>query len=134
MVELSGFPVGAPNAQFAKYFEGTSYLAQLTKEPFKMFNVTFEPGCHNNWHIHHAESGGGQMLICVCGEGYYQLEGDLPRTISEGEVVTIPAGVKHWHGAAPNKWFQHLSIELPGEACSTEWCEPVSKDIYGKLE
>ena len=98
-----------------------------------IFNVTFEPGCRNNWHIHHASKGGGQMLICVSGRGWYQEWGQEARELHPGDVVNIPAGVKHWHGAAKDSWFQHLAIEVPGEDGRAEWCEPVDDEQYGKL-
>ena len=127
------FPIGAPNDGFAKYFTGKSYLAPVSTEQVGVFNVTFEPGCRNNWHIHHADKGGGQILICVAGRGYYQEEGKPARELDPGDVVNIPAGVKHWHGAAPDSWFSHLAVEVPGENGSNEWLEPVSDEEYGKL-
>ena len=131
--ELSVFPIGKPNDAFAKYFLGQSYLNMLSTEQVPVGNVTFEPGCRNNWHIHNAKSGGGQMLIVTAGEGWYQ-EWDKPaRRLKPGDVVNIPAGVKHWHGAAKDSWFQHLAIEVLGEGTSTEWCEPVSDEEYNKL-
>ena len=96
-------------------------------------NVTFEPGCRNNWHIHHATKGGGQILICTDGSGWYQEEGKEPRELHVGDVVTIPVNVKHWHGAKKNSWFSHIAIEVPGEDTSTEWCEEVSDEEYDKL-
>ena len=127
------FPVGEPNP-FGDYFVGQSYLAQVSKEQLSVFNVTFEPACRNNWHIHHAESGGGQMLICVGGRGYYQEWGKEPQELHAGDIVNIPANVKHWHGSAPDSWFSHLAVEIEGENSSTEWCEPVSDEEYGKLK
>ena len=127
------FPIGAPNDAYAQYFVGQSYLATVSTEQVPVFNVTFEPGCRNNWHIHHATSGGGQMLICVGGRGYYQEWGKEPRELRPGDVVNIPANVKHWHGAAPDSWFSHLAVEVPGENASAEWCEPVKEEAYGKL-
>ena len=132
--ELSAFPIGSKNEAFAQYFIGQSYLAVLTKEQVPTFNVTFEPGCRNNWHIHHAKSGGGQMLICVSGRGWYQEWGCEPRELHPGDVVNIPTEVKHWHGAAKDSWFQHLAIEVPGEDTGTEWCEPVQSEEYERLE
>lgn len=128
------FPVGEPNDAFAEYFIGQSYLAPLSTEQVGIFNVTFEPGCRNNWHIHHAKSGGGQILVCVGGRGYYQAEGEAARELLPGDVVNIPVGVKHWHGAAPDSWFSHLAIEVPGEQGSNEWLEPVSDAEYGRLK
>lgn len=128
------FPIGAPNDAFAQYFSGRSYLAPVATEQVPCFNVTFEPGCRNNWHVHHASAGGGQMLICVGGRGYYQEWGSEPVQMTPGTVVNIPANVKHWHGAAPGSWFSHLAFEVAGEDCSTEWLEPVSDAQYGKLE
>ena len=127
------FPIGEPNP-YGDYFVGNSYLAQVSKEQLSVFNVTFEPACRNNWHIHHAKSGGGQMLVCVGGRGYYQEWGKEARELHPGDIVNIPANVKHWHGAAPDSWFSHLAIEIEGEDGSTEWCEPVSDEEYGKLK
>ena len=127
------FPIGEPNP-YGDYFVGNSYLAQVSKEQLSVFNVTFEPACRNNWHIHHAKSGGGQMLICAGGRGYYQEWGKEARELHAGDIVNIPANVKHWHGAAPDSWFSHLAIEIEGEDGSTEWCEAVSDEEYGKLK
>ena len=127
------FPIGQPNDAFAQYFVGQSYLAPLSTEQVPVYNVTFEPGCRNNWHIHHAEKGGGQMLICVGGRGYYQAWGEEPVEMLPGSIVNIPAGVKHWHGAAKDSAFQHIAIEVPGENTSNEWCEPVEEKEYNKL-
>jgi 4-carboxymuconolactone decarboxylase len=126
------FPIGDPNDAFAQYFSGQSYLAPVSTEQVPIFNVTFEPGCRNNWHVHHAKSGGGQLLICVGGRGYYQEWGKAPVEMTPGTVVNIPAGVKHWHGAAPDSWFSHLAIEVVGEATSNEWLEPVDDEAYRK--
>ena len=98
-----------------------------------VYNVTFEPGCRNNWHIHNADKGGGQILLCVAGRGYYQEWGEKARELHPGDVVNIPVGVKHWHGAAPDCWFSHLALEVPGEHCSNQWLEAVSDAEYGKL-
>lgn len=130
------FGMGEPNTAFAQYFIGNSYLKPLTKAgetAVFLANVTFEPACRNNWHIHHATTGGGQMLICVEGEGWYQEEGKVAQTLKPGDVVTIPANVKHWHGAKKNSWFSHIAVEVPGENTKTEWCEPVSNEEYDKL-
>ena len=128
------FPIGAPNDAYAKYFIGQSYLAPVSTEQVPVFNVTFEPGCRNNWHIQHAKSGGGQMLICVGGRGWYQEEGKEAVELTPGKVVHIPAEVKHWHGAAADSWMAHLAFEVEGEGTSNEWCEPVSDEEYGKLK
>lgn len=130
------FGQGEPNTAYAQYFTGNSYLKPLTDPQKTAFiaNVTFEPGCRNNWHIHHAKSGGGQLLICVEGEGWYQEEGKAPQSLILGDVVTIPAGVKHWHGAKANSWFSHLAVECPGEDTSNEWLEAVTDEIYNNLE
>ncbi len=109
------FPVGDPNDAYAQYFDGQSYLAPVSTEQIPIYNVTFEPGCRNHWHIHHSKSGGGQMLICVGGRGFYQEEGKEARELHPGDVVNIPANVKHWHGAAADSWFSHLAIEIEGE-------------------
>ena len=124
------FPVGAPNTAYAQYFTGKSYLAPVSTEQVKFFNVTFEPACRNNWHIHHASKGGGQMLVGIGGKGYYQEWGKPAVEIREGDVIHIPAGVKHWHGAAPGSWFSHLAFELDDDDCSNEWLEPVSDAEY----
>ena len=131
---LSAFPLGDKNEAYAKFFDGQSYLAMLSKEQVIIANVTFEPGCRNHWHIHHAESGGGQILICVAGRGYYQEWGKPARELQPGDVVNIPANVKHWHGAAKDSWFQHLAVEVAGEKTSNEWCEPVDTNDYEKLK
>lgn len=131
--QLSCFPLGEKNDAFAQYFIGQSYLAPLSIQQVPVFNVTFEPGCRNNWHIHHAEAGGGQMLICVSGRGWYQEWDREPRALRPGDIVNIQAGVKHWHGAGKDSWFQHLAIEVPGENGHTEWCEPVDQEQYDSL-
>lgn len=129
------FGLGEPNTAFAQFFIGNSYLNPLTnpKETVFIANVTFEPGCRNNWHIHHAKSGGGQLLLCVDGEGWYQEEGKEAQSLMPGDVVTIPAGVKHWHGAKKDSWFSHLAVECPGEGTSNEWLEAVTDEQYNIL-
>ena len=134
--KVNVFGKGQPNVAYAQYFSGASYLNPLTdpKSTAVFFaNVTFEPGCRNNWHIHHASKGGGQILICVAGDGWYQEEGKQAISLTPGTVITIPANVKHWHGAKRNSWFSHIAAEVPGENASNEWCEPVSDDEYNKL-
>ena len=129
------FGAGSPNDAYAQYFSGQSFLNPLTEPasgPF-LANVTFEPGCRNNWHIHHADKGGGQILICTAGEGWYQEEGKKALSLHEGSVISIPANVKHWHGAKANSWFSHIAVEIPGENTSNEWCEPVSDEEYSSL-
>ena len=126
------FPIGEPNP-YGKYFVGQSYLAPVSEAQLPVFNVTFEPSCRNNWHIHTAASGGGQMLICVGGRGWYQEEGKAAVALTPGSVVNIPAGVKHWHGAAADSWFSHLALEIPGEDGGTTWCEKVSDEDYSRL-
>lgn len=128
------FPIGEPNTAYAKYFVGNSYLAPISNQQVAVANVTFEPKCRNNWHIHRAKSGGGQMLIGVAGRGWYQEEGKPAVEILPGTVIHIPAGVKHWHGAASDSWFAHLAFEVAGEETSNEWLEPVSDDDYNKLK
>lgn len=128
------FPIGSPNDGYAMYFTGQSYLAPVSAEQVGIFNVTFEPGCRNNWHIHHADQGGGQILVCVAGRGYYQEWGKGPVLMTPGDVVNIPTGVKHWHGAAPDSWFSHLAVEVPGENSSNEWLEQVDDEQYGKVK
>ena len=132
--ELSVFPVGGKNETFAKYFVGQSYLNMLTTEGVVIGNVTFEPGCRNNWHIHHAASGGGQILVCVGGRGFYQEWGREAQKLYPGDVVNIPAGVKHWHGAMPDSWFSHLAVEVPGVDTSNEWLEAVDDAAYSSLK
>ena len=126
------FPIGAPNDAFAQYFDGQSYLSPVSTKLIPIYNVTFEPGCRNHWHIHHAKTGGGQMLICVGGRGYYQEWGKEAVLMTPGTVINIPAEVKHWHGAASDSWFSHLAIEIEGEGTSNEWCESVSEEDYLK--
>ena len=128
------FPIGEPNTAYAKYFIGNSYLAPISTEQVKISNVTFEPGCRNNWHIHKATKGGGQMLIGVAGRGWYQEEGKPAVEILPGTVIHIPANVKHWHGAAADGWFAHLAFELEGENTSNEWLEPVTDEQYNTLK
>ena len=128
--DWSPIPVGEPNTAYAKYFIGRSYLHKLTLDQVPAFGVTFEPGCRNNWHVHHAKSGGGQMLIATAGEGFYQEWGKPARRLRKGDTVNIPANVKHWHGAAPDSWFQHIALEVPGTEQSNEWLEPVDDDAY----
>lgn len=127
------FPLGKKNDAFAKYFIGQSYLAPVSTVGTPVFNVTFEPGCRNNWHVHHATQGGGQVLMCTMGRGWYQEWGKEPRLLLPGDVVEIPANVKHWHGAAADSWFAHLAMEVPGENCANEWGEPVDDEQYSKL-
>ena len=129
------FGMGNANTAYAQYFSGESFLNPLTKPETGVFlaNVTFEPGCRNNWHIHHATKGGGQLLVCTAGEGWYQEEEKEAVSLVPGTVITIPAEVKHWHGAKKDSWFSHSAVEVPGENCSNEWCEPVSDEEYGKL-
>ena len=131
---LSQFPIGEKNEAYAQYFVGQSYLAPISTEQVKIFNVTFEPACRNNWHIHHASKGGGQILIVTAGRGYYQERDKPARALKAGDVVNIHANVKHWHGAAKDSWFQHLAVEVDGENTSNEWLEPVSDKDYSKLK
>ncbi len=130
------FGLGEPNDAFAQYFIGQSYLKSLTAEGdyLPIHNVTFEPGCRNNWHVHHASTGGGQVLICIDGFGWYQEEGKPARALKPGDIVEIPANVKHWHGAGADSWFSHLAFEYPGEDTSNEWCEPVDDTAYNALK
>lgn len=128
------FKNGEENTGFAEYFIGKSFLNPLAKSNgVGVANVTFEPGCRNNWHIHHASKGGGQILVCVDGEGWYQEEGKDAISLKPGMVITIPANVKHWHGAKKNSWFSHIAIEVPGEENENEWCEAVSDEFYDNL-
>ena len=130
---MSVFKTGESNEAFKEYFIGESYLNMISTEQVVIGNVTFEPGCRNNWHIHHADKGGGQILLVTAGEGWYQEYGKPAQKLKAGDIVHIPAGVKHWHGASADSWFQHLAIEVPGEGTRNEWCEPVTDDIYNKL-
>lgn len=137
LVKQDSFGVGAPNDAYARYFIGQSYLKPLTQAGASavfLANVTFEPGCRNNWHIHHATKGGGQILICTAGEGWYQQKGKEPVSLTAGSVITIPPEVKHWHGAKADSWFSHIAVEVPGENTGSEWCEPVTDEEYSKLK
>ena len=133
--EQNVFGKGEFNAAYAKYFSGASYLNALTDPNKTVFlaNVTFEPGCRNNWHIHHADEGGGQILICTAGEGWYVEEGKPAVSLTPGTIITIPANVKHWHGAKKDSWFAHIAIEVPGKNCKTEWCEAANESEYDEL-
>ena len=124
------FPIGKPNDAYAEYFIGQSYLCPVVTDGAPVYNVTFEPGCRNNWHIHHADTGGGQTLICTLGRGWYQEKGKKPMQLNPGDTVYIAPGIKHWHGAASDSWFSHLAIEIPGENTSNEWLEPVDASQY----
>lgn len=128
------FPIGEANTAYAQYFIGNSYLAPISREQVNISNVTFEPRCRNNWHIHRATKGGGQMLIGVAGRGWYQEEGKAAVEILPGTVIHIPANVKHWHGAAADSWFAHLAFEVSGENASNEWLEPVTDEEYDKIQ
>lgn len=134
-VDMHGgvFGMGELNSNFAKYFIGNSYLKPLSTSVLPIFNVTFEPGCRNNWHIHNAKTGGGQVLIVVEGEGWYQEEGKPARKLQVGDIVSIPANVKHWHGATKDSWFSHLAIEVPGTETSTTWLGQVTDEEYNSL-
>lgn len=134
--KVNDFGTGAPNDGFAQYFTGDSFLNVLVDpdtSPLFLANVTFEPGCRNNWHIHHASKGGGQILICTAGEGWYQEEGKVAQELLPGTVVVIPPETKHWHGAKKDSWFAHISLEVPGENTSNEWLEPVTDQEYNAL-
>jgi len=129
------FGQGFPNDAYAKYFIGNSYLNPLSKEGeyLQIANVTFEPSCRNNWHIHHSKLQVGQILICVDGEWWYQEEGKEAQHLNAGDIVEIPSNVKHWHGAVKDKWFSHIAFSIPEEGATTEWCEPVADNIYNNL-
>ena len=134
--KINIFGQGGPNTIAGQYFIGQSYinpLSDMNKAPLFVGNVTFEPACRNNWHIHKATKGGGQILICIAGEGWYQEEGKEAVSLKPGVVITIPANVKHWHGAKKDTWFSHIAIEVPGDNASTEWCERVEDEEYNKL-
>jgi quercetin dioxygenase-like cupin family protein len=135
--KVNMFGTGISNDNYAQYFIGDSFLnflVQPGESPIFMANVTFEPGCRNNWHIHHAKSGGGQMLICTAGEGWFQKEGSEAISLQEGSVIYIQTGAKHWHGAKADSWFSHISVEVPGTETSNEWLEPVSDEYYNTLK
>ena len=135
--QQDAFGIGVPNDAYARYFIGQSYLKPLTQPGASavfLANVTFEPGCRNNWHIHHAAKGGGQLLICTAGEGWYQEEGKDAVSLTPGTVITIPPEVKHWHGAKADSWFSHIAVEVPGENTGNEWCQPVTDAEYAKLK
>ena len=135
--QQNAFGLGQANTAYAQYFVGNSYLNPLTVPgqcAVFLANVTFEPGCRNNWHIHRAKSGGGQLLICTAGEGWYQEEGKAAISLIPGTVITIPANVKHWHGAKKDSWFSHIAVEVPGEETANEWLEAVSSEEYEKLD
>lgn len=129
------FGQGQPNDAFAQYFDGQSFLNPLVGQESTLFlaNVTFEPGCRNHWHIHNASKGGGQILICTAGQGWYQEEGKESVSLEPGKVIVIPANVKHWHGAKKDSWFSHISVEVPGENTSNTWLEAVSEADYNAL-
>ena len=131
----SVFPMGNELPEmFSKYFVGQAYLQPLTNAGEPISNVTFEPSCRNNWHIHHAKSGGGQILLVTGGKGWYQAWGEAAQELHPGDVIVIPAEVKHWHGAAADSWFSHLAVEVSGEETSVEWLESVTDEEYGKLD
>ena len=133
--KVNVFGKGRPNEAFAQFFQGKSFLNPLAQTgKLAMYNVTFEPGCRNHWHIHKAAHGGGQILICTAGEGWYQAVGEAAVSLVPGTVITIPANVKHWHGAKKDSWFAHIAIEVPGENTANEWCEPVTDADYNKLK
>ena len=127
------FPLGQENTGYAQYFVGKSYLNMLSTQGMDIGNVTFEPGCRNNWHIHKASKGGGQILLVTGGRGWYQEWGKPAQELRAGDVVNIPAGVKHWHGVAKDSWFVHLAVEVPGEDAANEWLEPVTDEEYNQL-
>lgn len=134
--KINIFGIGKPNDAYAEYFTGNSFLNFLMEQGASsvfLANVTFEPRCRNNWHIHHADKGGGQILICTAGEGWYQEEGKEAVSLKPGMVIVIAPEVKHWHGAKADSWFSHIAVEVPGENCSNEWCEPVDDEEYNKL-
>ncbi len=128
------FPIGNPNDAFASYFVGQSYLAPISTQQLRISNITFEPNCRNNWHIHRASQGGGQILVCVAGRGYYQEWGQEAIEMNPGDCINIPPNVKHWHGAAPGCWFSHLSVEVPGENTGNEWLDAVDESMYFSLK
>ena len=132
-VDTGPFPLGEENTAYAQYFIGRSYLAPLSTQQVPVSNVTFEPGCRNNWHVHRASRDGGQILLVTAGRGYHQEWGEEPVELRPGDVVNVPANVKHWHGAAPDSWFTHIALMVPGEDLRTEWLEPVADEDYSRL-
>ena len=135
--KVNSFGIGAPNDAYAQYFIGDSFLNPLNEiGELAVFaaNVTFEPGCRNNWHIHKSSSGGGQILLCTAGEGWYQEEGKGPVSLTPGTVINIQPNVKHWHGAKKDSWFAHVAVEVPGEDTVAEWLEEVDDEYYNSLE
>lgn len=135
-VQQNIFGLGRDNTAFAQHFIGNSYLNPLTnpaETTVFLANITFEPSCRNDWHIHHAKSGGGQMLICIAGSGWYQEEGKEAVSLEPGVVITILPEVKHWHGAKKDSWFSHIAVEVPGEETHTEWREKVDDEAYNQL-
>lgn len=124
------FAIGEKNDAYAQYFIGQSYISVLTLEGVLAFNVTFEPGCRNNWHVH---QGGGQTLFCTAGEGWYQEEGKQAQALKPGDVVNISAGVNHWHGAKKDSWFAHIALSVIAEGATTVWNGPVTDEEYNKL-
>lgn len=134
--KLNTFGIGSPNDMFSQYFIGQSYLNPLNEmgeSAVFVANVTFEPGCRNNWHVHKASEDGGQILICIAGEGWYQEEGKDPVSLTSGSVITIPPNVKHWHGAKADSWLSHIAVEVPGKNAENEWLEEVSDEYYNSL-
>ncbi|WP_301386863.1 cupin domain-containing protein [uncultured Bilophila sp.] len=129
--EVRVFPLGEKNEAYAQYFSGQSYLQMLSTQGVAIANVTFEPGCRNNWHIHHK---GGQILLVTGGRGYYQAWGEPARELHPGDVVHIPPETKHWHGAAPDSWFSHLAVAVPAEGAANEWLEAVADKEYAVLK
>ena len=124
----SAWPKGSPNTAYSQYFIGKSYLADVGGG---IHNVTFEPGCRNNWHVHHKQV---QVLVCVSGRGWYQEWGKEPVELKPGVVIAIPEGVKHWHGATADSWMQHLTYHKDvQEGASNEWLEPVDDEHYQGL-
>ena len=131
VTEISAFPTGKPNVAYEQYFSGRSWLAPLTSMKelnVPVSNVTFEPGCRNNWHSHT----GGQLLVCVGGEGYYQEKGKPARRLKAGDVVEIAPDVVHWHGAAPDSWFSHLAVECNPQTNKNTWLNPVTDEEYAE--
>lgn len=128
---ISDFPTGEENTAFAQYFIGKSYLAPLTNNKdlnVPISNVTFEPGCRNNWHCHT----GGQLLIVVGGEGLYQERGKPARHLKSGDIVEIAPNVEHWHGATAESWFSHLATNGNPQTNQNIWLEAVSDDEYAE--
>ncbi len=127
------FGLGTINETTNQYFTNTVYLNQLNNNGINAYNVTFIPGCRNNWHIHSSTENGGQLLLCTDGFGWYQEENKPARKLKPGDVVYIAPNVKHWHGATKDSYFTHVGIDIPGKQTKTIWLEKVEDSYYNNL-